>query len=204
MSIALHTDRVPDDPKSSIVSYSGAESPASDGFLAAGIDARDQRALAALYDRYAGLALAVALRILGNREEAEEAVQDAIWQIWSGRVRYDPLRGRFRTWVFMIARSRALDRVRRRAAAAARAAAAESNASAEIDGAEIELTRDLRESLAALNSEQRDAIVLAFYDGLTHDEIAARLGSPVGTVKSRIRRGLLALRQAFSGREGES
>ena len=203
MSIALHTDRVSDDPKSSI-SKSGAESAASDGFLAAGIDARDPRALATLYDRYAGLALAVALRILGNREEAEEAVQDAIWQIWSGRVRYDPLRGRFRTWVFMIARSRALDRVRRRAAAAARAAAAESNASAEIDGAEIELTRDLRESLAALNSEQRDAIVLAFYDGLTHDEIAARLGSPVGTVKSRIRRGLLTLREAFSGREGES
>ena len=173
----------------------------SDGHLAEGIASRDARALAALYDRYAGFALAVAMRILGDRQEAEEAVQDAIWQIWTGRVRYDPSRGRFRTWVFMIARSRALDRVRRRAIAARAARALEPREPA---AAETELIRDVRESLAALSDDQREAIVLAFYDGLTHDEIAERLGNPVGTVKSRIRRGLLELRSALSPRGTES
>jgi RNA polymerase sigma-70 factor (ECF subfamily) len=179
-----------------------SEDATPDGEIAAGLEARDPRALSTLYDRYAGYALAVALRVVRDREEAEEAVQDAIWQIWTGRVRYDPRRGRFRTWVFMIVRSRALDRLRRRATAnAARAAAADPEPIATVG---IELTRDLRQILAALNDDQRDAIVLAFYVGLTHDEIAARLGDPVGTVKSRIRRGLLELRSALSARGGES
>ena len=173
----------------------------SDGELAQALAARDPRALVTLYDRHAGFALAVALRILGDRQEAEEAVQDAIWQIWTGRVRYDPLRGRFRTWVFMIARSRALDRLRRRPSA-------ERPASERIEAhdpsPELELASDVRQGLAALGADQREAIVLAFYDGMTHDEIAARLGNPVGTVKSRIRRGLLELRTALRARESES
>ena len=182
-----------------------AEPRGSDGDLVVGIAARDPAALAALYDRYAGLALAVALRILGDRQEAEEAVQDAIWQIWTGRARYDPARGRFRTWLVMIARSRALDRVRRRATArAVREAAGDPALRPSRATPEFELARDMRESLAALPGEQREAIELAFYDGLTHDEIAARLGNPVGTVKSRIRRGLLELRSLLSAPGGES
>ena len=189
-------------PTAAAGNFESSEDSTPDGELAAGIEARDPRALGLLYDRYAGYALAVALRVLRDREEAEEAVQDAIWQIWTGRVRYDPLRGRFRTWVFMIARSRALDRLRRRTTAnAARAAAGDP---APIAPGEIELARDLRQSLAALSDDQRDAIVLAFYGGLTHGEIAERLGNPVGTVKSRIRRGLLELRSALSSRGGES
>jgi RNA polymerase sigma-70 factor (ECF subfamily) len=179
---------------------SGSEAD-SDGQLAQALASRDPRALAALYDRYASFALAVALRILGDRQEAEEAVQDAIWQIWTGRVRYDPLRGRFRTWVFMIARSRALDRLRRRASALR---PAPERVEAHDPAPELELARDVRESLAALGDDQREVIVLAFYDGLTHDEIAARLGNPVGTVKSRIRRGLIELRTALRARESES
>jgi RNA polymerase sigma-70 factor, ECF subfamily len=167
----------------------------SDAALAAGLDARDPAALAAFYDRYAGFALAVAMRILRDRQEAEEAVQDVFWQIWTGRVRYDPLRGRFRTWVFTIARSRALDQLRRRdpARPAEREASGESVSIPE-DG---ELQNSFARLLDRLNQEQREALVLAFYEGLTHGEIAERLGEPLGTVKSRIRRGLLELRTAL-------
>jgi RNA polymerase sigma-70 factor, ECF subfamily len=192
-------------PSTAARTASLAADSATDGDLAAGIAARDPRALASLYDRYAGFALAVALRVLGDREEAEEAVQDAIWQIWTGRVRYDPIRSRFRTWIFMIARSRALDRVRRRASAnAVRAAASDPALRAPASPGELELASDVRQSLATLSEDQREAIELAFYGGLTHEEIAAQLGNPVGTVKSRIRRGLLELRSALSARGGAS
>jgi RNA polymerase sigma-70 factor (ECF subfamily) len=173
-----------------------ADDVGSDAALAAGLDARDPAALAAFYDRYAGYALAVALRILRDRPEAEEAVQDAIWQIWSGRVRYDPLRGKFRTWVFTVARSRALDRLRRRAPVGAPIPARD--LPSEASGSEdAELQTGLARLLGRLTRDQRDVVVLAFYEGLTHNEIAERLGEPVGTVKSRIRRGLLELRAAL-------
>jgi RNA polymerase sigma-70 factor, ECF subfamily len=171
-----------------------------DAALAAGLDARDPAALSAFYDRYAGYALSVALRILRDRQEAEEAVQDAFWQIWSGRVRYDPLRGRFRTWVFMVTRSRALDRVRRRSPTRD-ALPARELASAESGPEDAALQSGLLRLVGRLTRAQRDAVVLAFYEGLTHQEIAERLGEPVGTVKSRIRRGLLELRAALEAEE---
>lgn len=180
-----------------------ADDGGSDAALAAGLDARDPAALAAFYDRYAGFALAVALRILRDRQEAEEAVQDAFWQIWSGRVRYDPLRGKFRTWVFTVARSRALDRLRRRAPAEGPIRARD--LSSAVSGSEdAELQTGLLRLLGRLTRDQRDAVVLAFYEGLTHNEIAERLGEPVGTVKSRIRRGLLELRAALEAEGPES
>ena len=172
----------------------------SDAALAAALEARDPAALAAFYDRYAGYALAVALRVLRDRQEAEEAVQDAFWQIWSGRVRYDPLRGRFRTWLFMVARSRALDRLRRRSPTRA-AQPVRELASEESGPEDAELQRGLLRLVGRLTRNQRDAVLLAFYEGLTHQEIAERLGEPVGTVKSRIRRGLLELRAALEAEE---
>jgi RNA polymerase sigma-70 factor, ECF subfamily len=168
----------------------------SDAALAVGLDARDPAALAAFYDRYAGYALAVAQRVLRDRSEAEEAVQDAFWHIWNGRVRYDPMRGRFRTWVFMVARSRALDRLRRRTPAAD-ALPARELASAASGPEDAALQHGLLRLLGRLTRDQREAVVLAFYEGLTHQEIAEKLGEPVGTVKSRIRRGLLELRAAL-------
>ena len=176
--------------------FAGPDDAAADAALVAGLEARDPAALSAFYDRYAGYALAVALRILRDREEAEEAVQDAFFQIWNGRVRYDAARGRFRTFVFMIARSRALDRLRRRAPEKLPLPARDL-ASDELGPEDAELQRGLLRLLGRLTRDQRDAVVLAFYDGLTHNEIAERLGEPVGTVKSRIRRGLLELRAAL-------
>jgi RNA polymerase sigma-70 factor (ECF subfamily) len=172
----------------------------SDAALAAALAAHDPAALAAFYDRYAGYALAVALRILHDRQEAEEAVQDAFWQIWNGRVRFDPQRAKFRTWLFMIARSRALDRARRRSPA--RAALPERELpSADAGPEDAQLQRGLLRLVGRLTRNQRDAVILAFYEGLTHQEIAERLGEPVGTVKSRIRRGLLELRAALEAEE---
>jgi RNA polymerase sigma-70 factor, ECF subfamily len=168
----------------------------SDATLAAGLDARDPAALAAFYDRYAGYVLAVALRVLRDRSEAEEAVQDTFWHIWNGRVRYDPVRGKFRTWVYMVARSRALDRLRRRAPASD-ALPARELVSAAAGPEDAALQQGVLRLLGRLTRDQRDALVLAFYEGLSHQEIAERLGEPVGTVKSRIRRGLLELRAAL-------
>ena len=173
-----------------------ADDAAADAALVAGLELRDPAALGAFYDRYAGYALAVALRILGDRQEAEEAVQDAFFQIWNGRVRYDAARGRFRTWVFMIARSRALDRRRRRSPERLPLPAREV-ASDDLGPEDAQLQRVMLRLLGRLTRDQRDAVVLAFYEGLTHNEIAERLGEPVGTVKSRIRRGLLELRAAL-------
>jgi RNA polymerase sigma-70 factor (ECF subfamily) len=178
-------------------------SDTSDAALLVRLGAREPSALAALYDRHARFALGVAHRVLGDRAEAEEVVQDVFLQIWDGRVRFDERRGRFRSWLFVMARNRALDGLRRRASRplgeppslrlAARGDDAEQRA---IDG---EAARAVREALARLPVIQREAVELSFYRGLSHSEIARQTGEPLGTVKSRMSRAMAALREALGG-----
>jgi len=170
--------------------------------------ARDQTALSTLYDRYASIVYALALRITRNSAEAEEVVVDSFWQIWQQAERYDHTRGQVGAWIFTIARSRALDRLR----TMRRFPLTESDPQAE-----SELARDLaasdnpehsvwlaeqsslvRAALEALTLTQREAIELAYYHGLSHTEIAEQLGEPLGTIKTRIRLGLIKLRECFS------
>ena len=160
----------------------------------------DDRALGELYRRHANAIFAFGRRLL-NDAESEDLVHDVFLEAWRNAASYDRQRGSVRVWLLVRARSRALDRLRRRASALR---PAPERVEAHDPVPELELARDVRESLAALGDDQREAIVLAFYDGLTHDEIAARLGNPVGTVKSRIRRGLIELRTALRARESES
>jgi RNA polymerase sigma-70 factor (ECF subfamily) len=171
----------------------------SDGELLGRIRAGDAVALGDLYDRHAGHALGVALRVLGSREEAEDVVQEVFWRLWSGHARYDPMRGRFRSWLSALARNRAIDVVRgsaRRSSMRAEnpASLVAQESSPEDDTEDALRRRRVEAALAKLPGELRELVELAFYRGLTHREIALQIGQPLGTVKSRLHRSVQMLR----------
>jgi len=181
---------------------------ASDGELLRRLEARECDALDALYVRYSAYVMGVSLRMLGAREEAEEVVQDVFWQLWRATLRYDPTRGRFSTWLFAVARNRCIDRLRSRAHAPRLADEGELEllpalSDQEGDAMGIERQKEVRAQLELLPEDQRLAIELAFFRGLSHGEIASSTGEALGTVKSRIRRGLLRLRRGLE-LEGEA
>jgi len=156
------------------------------------IAAGDSRALRSLYDRHASTALALACRILRARSEAEEIVQEAFIEVWRRAATFDGRRGSASSFVIAICRSRALDRLRSRGSAE-RAVAASAREEPEPPPLPIEsaVQRQDRErvqrALSALPAEQRIAIELSYFAGLTQREIAERLGEPLGTVKTRVR-----------------
>lgn len=154
----------------------------------------DPDALAQLYDAYAGVVAALAQRILRDAAETEEVVQEVFMQAWRQASRFDPRRGSPAAWLVTMSRSRALDRVRRRAV---RREVSEGTPPAP-SPAGLEEPLAVRAALTILTPEQREALEMAFYDGLTHVEIAQRLGQPLGTVKTRIRTAMLRLREALS------
>jgi RNA polymerase sigma-70 factor, ECF subfamily len=166
----------------------------------------DQDALASLYDRRRSVVFALALRILRDRAEAEEALADVFHQAWRHAAAFDPGRGTVIGWLFNLCRSRAIDRVRargRRDAGLAQMTRAEegtrvAGAAASVgpeEAADVAVKRRMvGAALGSLSAAQRAAIELAYFEGLSHSEIAARLGEPLGTVKTRIRQGLLTLR----------
>jgi RNA polymerase sigma-70 factor (ECF subfamily) len=171
------------------------------------VASRDQAALAALHDRYARPMYALAMKITGVPEEAEEIVTDVFCQAWRTADRYDPARARVDAWLFMMTRSRALDRVRaaqrdlrKREAQASEAAARppERVSDPEAEAELAERRRAVHAALAGLTGPQREALELAFYEGLTHTEVAERVGEPLGTIKTRIRAGLGKLREALA------
>lgn len=175
----------------------------------------DHAALGVLYDRHAGLVYKLARAVTGTAGDAEEVTTDVFLRVWERADTFDPGRGALRAWLATIARSRALDRVRargRRDDAHARAAA-RSESGAAVELARIEPTDDrayvsqlrgtLERALGDLNSDQRRAIELAYFSGLSQSEIAKRLGEPLGTVKTRIRDGMRHLRETFRVREAQ-
>jgi RNA polymerase sigma-70 factor (ECF subfamily) len=164
----------------------------------------DSAALAELYDHYADLLYSLALRIVGSASDAEEVLQDTWTQAWRSARSYDAARGAVGAWLVTIARSRALDRVRslgsrRRAETAASVEAALDPPSPAADPAGAHARRTLREDVAAAMTElapqQRRVVELAYFEGLSQSEIAARLEAPLGTVKSWTRQALLKLRE---------
>ncbi len=159
--------------------------------------AGDQDAFRILYDVHSGRLYGVALRITRQSSLAADAVHDAFLQAWQNAARFDPERGAAETWLLSLVRYRALDLARRRVREVAGADLPEEADPAPGALADL-LARDdataLHGCLGELDEDRRSLICLAFMDGLTHSELAERLGAPLGSVKSRIRRGLAALR----------
>ena len=177
----------------------------SDSDLLHAVARGDESALAACYDRYRLILFGLILRILNDRQEAEDVLQEVFLQVWRRAGDFDEVRGRAFTWLVTIARSRALDRLR---AAGARARLAEEAAQesadevsdASLNALKSERSEIVRNALAELTDEQRKVLLLAYFEGLTQTEIAGRLGDPLGTVKTRMRSGLIKLRELLSQR----
>lgn len=172
--------------------------------LIAGIARGDRAAFERFYDSYSPLAFGLIRRILRDPEAAKEVLQEVFWRIWEEAGTYDPTRGSGEAWLVMRARTRAIDKlrsIRRREQTFVAPADERLTAAPETrrdDPALVAEDRGLAESaLGQLPGPQRRAIELAFLEGLTQTEIAARLGEPLGTVKTRIRLGLERLRAAF-------
>ncbi|MCK7594081.1 sigma-70 family RNA polymerase sigma factor [Pseudomarimonas salicorniae] len=166
--------------------------------------AGQQQGLAALFDRYSPRAFAIAMRILRSEADAEEAVADVFQQVWKDAGRYDAQRGSVEAWIVRLSHSRAIDRLRRRRArpdedCALHPEDVDFTYSQHQDAGPalleaLQSESAVRKAFEVLGREQQRCVSLAFLEGLSHPEISERLGMPLGTVKSHVRRGLLAMR----------
>lgn len=166
----------------------------------------DERAFEILYDRFSRPIFGMALRILRSRAEAEEILQESFWQVWKQAGRFQQTLGSPFTWVVTIARRKAIDRLRANSRHLQRIHEAMTASATDdlgepngLDNAEAgDTVTAVRNAFGKLRPEERRAIELAFFDGLTHTEIAAALGVPEGTVKARIRRGMAKLQRPLA------
>ncbi len=177
----------------------------TDDALLAAIQGRDESAIAALYDRYGGLAFGLAYRILGERSAAEDVVQDAFLGVWRRAVSFEAGRGSVRTWLLSIVHHRAIDRLRGVAGRARldvpiddfERVFAVGDAWGEV---EVRVQREvLQKCLVELPEAQRQTIEMAYFSGYTQQEIASAMSVPVGTVKGRLRIGLQKMRSMLQG-----
>lgn len=179
-----------------------------DETLIAHIGAGDSAALSQLYDRYARLVFGLALRVLDNREQAEDLVQETFWRVWRRSTTFQPGRGQVSAWITGIAHNLAIDELRRQRARPSPVYEDDDRpvlreledtrsdvAGAALDG---EMRRLLGTALERIPAEQREVIELAYFGGLSQSEIAERLQNPVGTVKTRARLALQKLRDILS------
>ena len=172
---------------------------ATDLALVTAIRSGDQSAMATLYDRYSSIVYAVALRVLQDTGAAEDVLQDIFMQLWRKPGAFDASRGNMAAWLAVIARHRAIDALRRRKP--------ENDIADVIISVEPDLATEadtsramdkVRGALETMAPTQRSALELAYFEGLTHSEIAERTGEPLGTIKTRIRAGLLSLRKVLA------
>jgi RNA polymerase sigma-70 factor, ECF subfamily len=169
----------------------------------------DRRSFEVFYDRFSSLLFTVCYRVLNNQEAAEDTLQDVFLQIWEKAPFYDPARGKPLAWAVTLTRNMAIDRLRsaQRRQRLQEDIQRESANFEQFDGsssfdavASVEMSKLVREAIIDLSNDQREAIDLAFFSSLTQMEIAQRLGVPLGTIKARIRRGMIRLRDVLSPR----
>jgi RNA polymerase sigma-70 factor (ECF subfamily) len=175
-----------------------------DKSLLRAIAGRDKTALRVLYERHAGLLFSLALKILGNRSDAEDVLQETFLQIWNSAGSYDDKRGKPLSWLVLLARSRSIDRLRSRqsygrATEAVQAVEPKALPSPTQQAAASEAQTLVRRALSSLPPEQRMPVEMAYFGGLTQAEIAQRLGQPLGTVKTRMRAAMMRLREQLGG-----
>lgn len=183
-----------------------AELQPDDRELVALLAREDLGALESLYDRYSALTFALAFRMTGDRETAEDIVQESFLNVWRYAASYDPSRSSPRSWLLSIVRHRCIDRIRKRAVRPQTAWDEDvvnrpSSSDVWEDVARTMTRDDVRRALEALPPEQRETLELAYFDGLTHVEIARKMNVPLGTVKGRIRIALQRLRTSLVGME---
>ena len=169
------------------------------------IAARDTAALADLYDRHNRLLFGLILRIVRDRAEAEDLLQEVFVRVWTRAELYNPLLGSPTSWLVRLARNRTIDRIRARRRSLNESSLDEAavdpvSSSRDIRSPETAVLADerrgtLMDALAGLPAEQRCLIEAAFFEGFTHSELATRFGLPLGTVKTRVRTGMIAMRQ---------
>jgi RNA polymerase sigma-70 factor (ECF subfamily) len=165
----------------------------------------DETALASLYDLWGERVHTVAFWILKDQDDAEDVVEETFWQVWRSVGQFNQARASASTWLLMIARSRALDRLRAQRRRAERTTAAAGTLIEELDEsarapaqADVPEATKLSEALEALPPEQRQALELAYFRGLTHAEIAEHTAQPLGTIKTRIRLAMQKLREQLA------
>lgn len=181
------------------------EAQIDDVALLKAIAGKEEKALSQLYDRYRVVLFGLLVRILNNREEAEDVLQELFLQVWHRAGDYDSNRGRPFTWLVTLARSRAIDRLRSVASRERVATESAREATEEVSDAVADAVRSeqrgiVTSALSQLPEEQQRALVLAYFDGLTQSEIADSLGAPLGTVKTRMRAGMIKLREMLGGK----
>jgi RNA polymerase sigma-70 factor (ECF subfamily) len=205
-------------PKRSAGAYpDGRESSAApdDTTLLAQMGRGDERALASFYDRWEGAVRVMVLRIVHEPAEADDVVEEVFWQAWRQAARFETARGSGGAWLLTIARSRALDRLRslkRSREDGVLDAVTDAEMAAGIDDAVdpleatvlAERAMVVREAVATLPLEQRQALEMAYFEGLSQSEIAERTGEPLGTVKTRTRLALMKLRERLGDSQEES
>ncbi len=168
----------------------------TDAMLMSAIRYGDQAAMSQLYDRYSGIVYSVALRVVGDTGTAEDILQEVFIKLWRNPEVFDVNRGSLAGWLAVMARNRAIDAVRkRRPESEITDAVPAPDMSGQAERG-IVLSK-VRSVLGGMPAPQRSALEMSFFEGLTHSEIAEKTGEPLGTIKTRIRAGLLTLRKAF-------
>jgi RNA polymerase sigma-70 factor, ECF subfamily len=177
-----------------------AQLNAPDAALIERVVQRDELALAALYDRYAGMLLSVLNRILRDRQAAEEILQDIFYQLWRTASRFDASRGSLAGWLSVIARNRAISRLRKHNPAGGEEIGENSVVlplNLESLVAQQEMLGRVKAAFETLSEELRVVLELAYFEGMTHSEIARHTGDPLGTVKTRLRTAVETLKRSL-------
>ena len=179
---------------------SNAAAVVSDWLLLERVVQQDESALSELYDRYSGLVFSEAKRILRDAGAAEEILQDLFYQVWRTASKFDPARGSLAGWLVVVARNRAISKLRKKSG---RGEELQENAvdlrvDLETSASRNLLVEKVRKVLGSLPEGQRAAVEYAYFEGMSHSEIAAKTGEPLGTIKTRIRSAMETLKQVLN------